>query len=150
MWLIVSAVAMPSPALRMILKRSIEHSAVAGNRKLAGNAGRQPLRPAIAVRAVVKNSLFDRRFALRNIERLDHLLVLFQFAHSGFADGALGARSFTTSKSARRVHRRRDGSRTSLSSGMAFEAGDALRENTTQSGALRRSLRASATIDHED
>lgn len=35
---------------------------------------------------VLKNSLFDRRFALRNLDRLDHLLVLFQMAQIGLAD----------------------------------------------------------------
>jgi hypothetical protein len=35
---------------------------------------------------VVKNSLFDRRFALRNPDRLAHLLVLFQLAQIGLAD----------------------------------------------------------------
>jgi hypothetical protein len=35
---------------------------------------------------VVKNSLYDRRFALRNPDRLNHLLVLFQLAQIGLAD----------------------------------------------------------------
>lgn len=35
---------------------------------------------------MVKNSLYDRRFALRNPDRLSHLLVLFQLAQIGLAD----------------------------------------------------------------
>lgn len=34
----------------------------------------------------MKNSLYDRRFALRNPDRLSHLLVLFQLAQIGLAD----------------------------------------------------------------
>lgn len=43
---------------------------------------------------VVKNSLYDRRFALRNLDRLTHLLALMQLAQLQFDDAHAWAHSF--------------------------------------------------------